>query len=359
MVVDLYREKLSLLEQTPHIQILVVIPHKWKEAEHLLKTSQNGVNIKKISTIRFWGFHGATFLFGFSIINYIKNFKPDIIHIEEEYYSLVLYEILKVKKMFSPKSKCIFFTSQNINKNFLFPFNRIENYVLRNTDGAITVNSEAASILLKKGFDKPITTMPQFGINPEIFRQRKNRERNKKFCIGFIGRLEEVKGIDTLLNAAAGLKIEYEIWIVVEGPQSSSLQVLATKLGIATKLRIFNGISHEEIPQFLQKMDVLILPSRTTSKIKEQFGRVLIEAMACGVPVIGSNSGAIPEVIGDGGLIFVEDSYKELRNQILRLNNNFELWCSLATRGRKRVLEHFTISVIAQKTLNFYNEILQ
>lgn len=101
-------------------------------------------------------------------------------------------------------------------------------------------------------------------------------------------------------------------------------------------------------------MDVLVLPSVTTPRWKEQFGRVLIEAQACEVPVIGSSSGAIPEVIGKAGLIFPEGSASQLAGRLQRLAASSSLRRRLARMGRKRVLDLYTNQRIADRIHRIY-----
>ena len=72
------------------------------------------------------------------------------------------------------------------------------------------------------------------------------------------------------------------------------------------RVHVLTGVAHDDVPAFLNAMDVLCAPSQTTARWREQFGRMLIEAMACGVPVIASRSGEIPYVVGDAGLVVDE-----------------------------------------------------
>jgi len=101
-----------------------------------------------------------------------------------------------------------------------------------------------------------------------------------------------------------------------------------------------------------------VLPSRTSSHWVEQFGRVLIEAMACGVAVVGSDSGEIPHVIGDAGLIFPEGDVAALRKQLARLQGNQALRRELGARGRARVMAHYTQAQVARDTVAFYRELI-
>jgi glycosyltransferase involved in cell wall biosynthesis len=106
-------------------------------------------------------------------------------------------------------------------------------------------------------------------------------------------------------------------------------------------------------------MDVLVLPSQTTPQWKEQFGHVLIEAMACEAPVIGSDSGEIPNVIGDAGLVFKESNADELKHQIQKLAANEALKLSLSQKGRQRALSMYTHERIAEEIFKIYRTILQ
>ncbi len=112
------------------------------------------------------------------------------------------------------------------------------------------------------------------------------------------------------------------------------------------------------MPAYLREMDVLVLPSRTRPNWKEQFGRVLIEAMASGVSVVGSSSGEIPHVIGDAGVVFPEGDAQALRHQLLQLMQNPQERVDLCNRGRQRVLEHYTQAAVASQTIAVYGEMM-
>jgi glycosyltransferase involved in cell wall biosynthesis len=172
--------------------------------------------------------------------------------------------------------------------------------------------------------------------------------------IGYIGRLVPEKGIDVLLEAIAQLQGPWELRILGSGPERDRLEKMAQWLGILPRVSFDLPIPSTQLPYYYSGLDVLVLPSRTRPNWKEQFGRVLIEAMACQVVVVGARCGAIPEVIDAAGLTFAEGDPADLRAQLQRLLSDAHLRLDLAQKGRQRVLDHFTQSQIAKRTVDIY-----
>jgi glycosyltransferase involved in cell wall biosynthesis len=112
------------------------------------------------------------------------------------------------------------------------------------------------------------------------------------------------------------------------------------------------------MPEVLNEMDVLVLPSRTGQYWKEQFGRVLIEAMACGVPVIGSDSGGIPAVIGEAGLIFPEADVAGLRDALLKLRNDPLSRQRYIHKGLSRVSGEYAVPVVADRHRRLFRSVM-
>ena len=100
------------------------------------------------------------------------------------------------------------------------------------------------------------------------------------------------------------------------------------------------------------------MPTFTTKNIREQFGRVLVEAMASGVPVVGSTCGAIPEVVGDAGLIFPENDSEALGNALLKMLKDADLRRKFSNAGRLRVEQNFTWNIVAEKIFALYCQVL-
>ncbi|MCH8258470.1 MAG: glycosyltransferase, partial [Proteobacteria bacterium] len=120
--------------------------------------------------------------------------------------------------------------------------------------------------------------------------------------IGYIGRLVKAKGLDLLMHALLKVQGEWSLLVLGSGPYKDSIESWAARHGLQDRVRVLL-VKHDDVPRYLGAMDMLVAPSQTTPSWKEQFGRMVIEAFACGVPVIGSDSGEIPRVIDDAGIV--------------------------------------------------------
>jgi glycosyltransferase involved in cell wall biosynthesis len=141
------------------------------------------------------------------------------------------------------------------------------------------------------------------------------------------------------------------------GPEARSLARLAGELGIETRSEFRGHVNYVDMRDLLRTFDVLVLPSRTTVYWKEQFGRVLVEAMACGVVVVGSNSGAIPEVVGDAGIIFPEGNVTALASVLEELAVQPDRRRMLATHGLSRIAQHYSVEHVAGEVLALWRQL--
>ena len=235
----------------------------------------------------------------------------------------------------------------------------METQVLQGVDFAICGSQACSGVWRKKGYRGPEAIIPQFGVDPELFPWREPLlDPQRRFTIGYIGRLVPEKGVDLLLKAVSSLEEDVSVIIIGAGPQRGSLEQLAAQSGIEERVEFIPWIASSELPGQLRRMDALVLPSRTQSNWQEQFGRVLLEAMASGVPVVGSTSGEIPNVIGDAGLVFTEGDTEALAALLCKLAADPELYYRLAERGRARVLAHYTQEQVAAATVRVYRKMM-
>jgi glycosyltransferase involved in cell wall biosynthesis len=287
--------------------------------------------------------------------------KWDVIHIDEEPFNFVTYHTLTARRR--KDAQVVFTTWQNLMKRYPPPFNFFEKYVFQHSAGAIAGNTEAVKVLRRRGFQKLATYVPQLGVDTLLFRKQDASEYRAKlglrdaFLLGFVGRLSPEKGIDTLIRALARVSRECVLVVVGSGPEQRKLEAVAEGCGVSSRIRWVPWVSSADIPGYMNSFDVLVLPSRTLRNLKEQFGRVLVEAMACETCVIGSDAGAIPDVIGEAGLLFHEGDASALACCLSRVVEDPSLRGLLAKAGRERALSHFSYNKIARDTIDFYGKV--
>jgi glycosyltransferase involved in cell wall biosynthesis len=356
-LVGAYQTKLEAIAKHDDIDLTVIVPPVWRDpaGDVVLERSHTDGYRLLVDPLRFNGqFH---FHYYPKLKARLREIRPDILHMDEEPYNLATW--LGVRQAKATGVKTLFFSWQNIMRRYPIPFRQMERYVLRSVDYAIMGNQASVAIWQEKGYGGRYRVIPQFGVDPERFKPPVTRDPGRGFIIGAAGRrLVPEKGVDLLLKAVSELPGIWRLHIAGEGPYRRQLENLARQLGIHERVFFDGVIPSEQMAAYMGQLDVLVQPSRTLPSWKEQFGRVLIEAMACGAVVVGSDSGEIPNVIGSAGITFPEDNYLAL-NQILRLlQQDEELRKRLAAEGRQRVLDHYTQDNIARRTVDVYREVL-
>jgi len=204
--------------------------------------------------------------------------------------------------------------NQNIHHRFPPPFNWLEQRAFRRVAAAYGCSETVCEVSRAKGFSKPAPVIP-FGANADAFRPRAAdaRRPDLPLTIGFVGRMLPGKGLNILAGALEKLKSQaWRLLVVGDGPERARFEQSLTAAGISNRVEFTGAVDFGLVPEYFRQMDMLVLPTETTKRVREQFGRVLVEAMASGVPVIGSTCGAIPEVIGDAGLVFAEGDHDAL-----------------------------------------------
>lgn len=296
-----------------------------------------------------------------ALSNDLRSGRWDIVHVDEEPMNLATYHALRKCRTGNPRA--VFTTWQNLMKTYPPPFEFFERRVFQDAAGCLAGNREAEVILRRRGFEKPVACVPQHGVDPSVFRKMNSDDLRRKmqlqdaFVIGFVGQIAHRKGIDALIRAFAMLTRECALVLIGAGPDAKKFKSLAKDLGVSARVRWVPWVDQRQIVKYMCAFDVFVLPSRTVRDWKEQFGRALIEAMSCETPVVGSDSGDIPNVIGDAGLLFHENDETELASRLTRLMDDPSLREALGRRGRERVLERFSYAKVAQHTVEFYKVI--
>lgn len=247
-----------------------------------------------------------------------------------------------------------FRSSQNIRKRYPAPFAASERYVYRRADFAFPLSGMVEDVLREKGYAGPAAILP--ASRHTVSRgeaQPPPESRAERFTVGYVGRLVPEKGIDTLLEALALVEPPKDVRcsIVGEGSGAGDLKRYARRLGVADRVSWKGYVDPEEVLDVYRLLDVVVVPSRTMPNWKEQFGRVVIESLEHGVPVITSTSGELPHLVDltGGGWTFPEGDSRALAAILERLSDRPAELTARGRRGREVIRREFDVDRLTDR----------
>jgi glycosyltransferase involved in cell wall biosynthesis len=290
--------------------------------------------------------------------------------VENEAHSFSLLQALLCRRFYAPRAKVVvsIWANQRLTGIKGIALNILARLMRPGVDYFIAGSAQGRALLAESGVPAGrMAVFPMGGTDVDYYTPAPPEERARlrreigiapdEFLIGFVGRFVLDKGIPDLMLAFRQLREQAHgarprLLCVGDGPLKKELLALQPEVLVASP-----GGSGAVL-RYYRAMDVLVLPSRTMLHWKEQFGRVLIEAMATGVPVIGSSSGEIPNVVGNAGMVFPEKDVTSLVNALNLLANDPHLKSACALKGRERVIGVYSDKRICEQTLQTYSRLL-
>ncbi|WP_326554727.1 glycosyltransferase family 4 protein [Micromonospora sp. NBC_01813] len=290
--------------------------------------------------------HMASILFARSGLREVAaRSRPDVIHIIGEPAYLSTWQMLRLRQRHWPHVPVTVYAAQNVVTRFPLPFPYIEQRTYQSIDHVLPITPAALNVLRVKGYRGRSSVVP-LGVDTEAFQPAAVKPR-RPFTAGFVGRLERHKGIGDLITAAE--LVDCDLLVVGDGSMRPEVERAAVRR--PGRVTLGGWADHQALPELLHRMDALVLPSIELVQrnvlpwigipLREQFGRVLVEAMASGVPPVGSTVGEIPWVIGRAGLTFPPQDVGALAQQLGRLRDDSELARELARHGVHRARTEF------------------
>ncbi|AKG20949.1 glycosyltransferase [Calothrix sp. 336/3] len=358
-VVGVNQGKLNAIASVANkTEVALLAPSNWKAAEwnrHLpVETPFKNVKIYT-APVLFPGRGGAHIFAPWTIWRVIRDFRPDVIQVEQEVFSLCAFELAIWCRLTS--KPMVVFGWENMERKLPLIRRWTCKFVLDTAKLIIPGNQDGAKIMRQWGYQGLMEVMPQIGVDTSLFTPPILDTPSDEFNIGFLGRLVPEKGIDLIFAAASLLQqkgYKFKIILCGSGKGETELKQEAKKYQVEDFVVWRGGVRHEQAPAEISKFDVLILPSRTSTTWKEQFGHVLIEAMAMGVPVIGSNSGEIPNVIGRTDLVFPEDNYHSLAMILEKMICEPNWRQEIKRYSINRVEQYYTHEKIAERLIDLW-----
>jgi glycosyltransferase involved in cell wall biosynthesis len=282
----------------------------------------------------------------------LSNVSPDLLYIEEEPYSVAAFQwATAASQLCIP---VVFFSLQNIAKRYPVPFRLMERRVWRSSRSAIALSDSVEETLRTRGFSGSINIVPLSVDLATFFPQPRDKSLSLRLqlrgnVVGYFGRLVPEKGISVLLEAFREIRRHGLTTLLIVG--GGPLENLCRK---EDGVVVLTGVAHEDIATYLSLVDLIVLPSVTTRHWKEQFGRVLIEAWACGLPVVGSDSGEIPRLVRQtgGGVVVPEGNVPRLAAEVERMLGAPDLRRSMGMAARLAVEANYSVSAVGRQLEN-------
>ncbi|MGI8622258.1 MAG: glycosyltransferase [Solirubrobacteraceae bacterium] len=284
--------------------------------------------------------HMASVVFAPRSLRSLRDFAPDIVHIIGEPAYLATFQAIRARNRFWPNVPITQYAAQNVVTRFPWPFPALERYAYRHIALGLPITPAALEVLRAKGYLGPAELVP-LGVDRVAFTPRAAPPAGP-FTVGFVGRLEEHKGIADLV--AARDRLGCRLLLVGDGSLRPWLEDQAARRPGAIEL--LPWADRALLPGLMARMHALALPSVEIVRqnvapwmrvpLREQFGRVLIEAMSCGLPVVASRVGEIPHVLGSNGVIVPPRDPAALAEALANLRDRPDDTRRLARLGLER-----------------------
>ncbi len=291
-----------------------------------------------VTGVRTFGTHPILFLYDPRPIWRALREHWDVIDIHEEPYSLAAAEVLLIRSILRRRPPYVLYSAQNIEKRYPPPLHWTERRILRGA-GAISVcNAEAGRIAERKGLGGFTAHIP-LGVDMSMFSPSAEAASpavpGQQVRVGYVGRFAPHKGVDVLLDAVASQPL-LRLTLVGAGPSWSHLVDRARSLRIEDRVTFAGSHPQEELADLYRSFDVTAVPSLPTRRWLEQFCRVAVESMATGVPVVASASGALPEVVGDAGILVPPGDPARLADALMQAGGDPAVRSRLVAMGLAR-----------------------
>ena len=347
-VVDAWRERERALCRVG-VDVRLLTARRWNEGgTDVALEPRPG---EHVAGMRTWGRHPALFVYDPRPLWRALGERWDVIDVHEEPFSLAAAEVLVLRRLRRQRAPYTLYSAQNIDKRYPPPFRWTERWALRHAAGISVCNADAAAIVSRKGLPGVPSVIP-LGVDPDLFQPAPDRWRSDSVEVGYVGRLAAHKGIDVLL-AAIVRDARLRLSIVGAGPLEADLREQVRELQVEQRVQFLGPVAQELLPAVYGRLDLLAVPSLPVPGWREQFGRVAAEAMSCGVPVVASASGALPETIGEGGRTVPPADPTALADALIELGTDSAALARAREAARVRA-GAFTWDTVAAQQLEMY-----
>jgi glycosyltransferase involved in cell wall biosynthesis len=335
-------------------EVTLVIPEAWEPTEPRLE-ARPGVELLELEVTRPGDVNRHRYKDRAALARVIRSVDPDLLDVHEEPFSVAAHQWLRSAP---PGLATVLYTAQNIDKRFPPPFSIYERKGLGRTSGLYPCSRQAACVARGKGFRGLIDVIP-LGFDPSLFRVGQQSLRDSELVLGLFGRLVPEKGLrDAVLILERLNSVRPARLILVgSGPEGPAALTSAADLGLDQRVELHEWSLPEEVAEHYRRCHVVLVPSTATMTWVEQFGRVIVEAQACGAVVAGYASGSIPEVGGDVAIVVPEGRVDLLADAVSEVSGDADAWAKRRTLGLELAATR-TWDRVAARQLDLYRRVL-
>lgn len=355
-----HRTRWRLLAERHDVNVTLLVPREWysdwlrEEVEyHPDRIDQGPYDVRPLPTTskRDW--------MKYFFISHDMGFQshdPDLVHVQYAPMALIHHQTLLYRRLWGSDIKYTFFTMDALG----VPRERLDQrlrwkHLKRGADAALGHYPGCRDSLRAAGFEKPIYLQTSYGVDEDLFapdaesraEMRAELGFEDDFVIGFVGRLDADKGLDDLLEAVPLEGVDWSLLLVGDGDMREETEQVIRHNDWEDRVEMTGYVPHEEVPRYMRAMDCYVLGSKTRDHWIDTFPRTIVQAMACEVPVVGSDSGAIPFQVRDAGLLYPEGDVAKLRERLHCLAADDDFRADLAERGRTQTVKRFGQRVLA------------
>ncbi|WP_454051174.1 glycosyltransferase [Cellulomonas sp. Marseille-Q8402] len=330
--------------------------------------------------VRTFGRHPNVFLYDPRPIWRALGEPWDVLDLHEEPAALATAEVLLLRALHRVRTPYVLYSAQNLAKRYPPPFRWWERRALRGAGAVSVCNAEAGDVLRGKGLTAPAHVIglgveaPSAGLPATAVEQQAAHAgpgaqdegaptdagvvgAAAPARTGYVGRLlHPHKGLDVLLDAAEA-DPRLHVAIAGAGPYEGGLRRRAATPALAGRVAFHGHLAGDALAAFYRELDVLAVPSVAAPGWLEQFGRVAVEAMASGVPVVASDSGALRDVVGGAGVLVPPGDAPALAAALASVALDPDRAAGLRAAGLARAAE-YTWPAIAERYEAMYREVV-
>jgi glycosyltransferase involved in cell wall biosynthesis len=338
------------------VSLTAAVPDKWAGSDGKSQSTSwgddSGVRVVPIPVIGRVADPGRLHWNATTLRRLLTDFRPDVVHIEEEPWTQPAALALRLGRRLGIRT--VLSTAESLPRRYSIAQRFRRERTLRLATGVIGANRLALALATKRRPSVPHVALPQIGITPPA---AVARLPHAGLAIGFLGRLVPERGLDLLFRACVGLAGKCALTVIGTGPSQEELEGLAERLGVSARVSWLGALPRDTVDQIWPRLDCLVFPARTTERWVATTARAALHAMANGVPVVASDSGALPEIVGDAGRIVPEEDVPALAATLSALYADRAECERLGAAARRRIMDEFSDGAIAGKTLSFWRSL--